>query len=105
MQKKQRAVLEIFADNVRKFYPNAKIVAFGSYVGDEATAESDLDVCVILPAMQPDDRIKISDIAWEIGFANDLHLSTIVISNENFSHGPISSSPLLDTIRTEGVAA
>jgi predicted nucleotidyltransferase len=105
MKIKQNKILDIFAEQVRRFFPKAKIIGFGSYVRGEATADSDLDVCIILPSMHPDDRLVVSDIAWEVGFAHDLHLSTIVISEEKFSHGPISASPLLDTIRNEGVAA
>ncbi len=105
MQSRQRKILGIFADQVRSMYPKARIWAFGSYVGGEATVESDLDICVVIPQMQLDDRLVISDIAWEVGFAHDLHLSTIVVSEEKFEQGPIAASPLLEAIRNEGVAA
>ena len=64
-----------------------------------------VDICVVIAQMQPDDRLVISDIAWEVGFAHDLHLSTIVVSEEKFEQGPIAASPLLEAIRNEGVAA
>ena len=105
MRKRPKEIIKLFADTVRNNYPKAKILAFGSYVRGEAAEDSDMDLCVVLPGMQSDDRLKISDIAWEVGFENDLHLSTIVVSEENFSRGPIASSPLLDTIRNEGIAA
>ncbi len=105
MEPKQHHVLQKFAERVRKDYPRALVRAFGSTVKGTSTSESDLDVCVVIPQMQPDDRIAISDIAWEVGFAHDLHLSTIVISTQDFTHGPASVSPLLASIRTEGLAA
>jgi len=60
---------------------------------------------VIIPEMQSDDRLTISDIAWEVGFAYNMHLSTVVISEKDFEYGPVSASPLLDGIRNEGVPA
>lgn len=105
MQNKQIKILREFADKVRNMYPNARIWAFGSFVRGTAKAESDLDLCVVLPQMHPDDRLIISDIAWEVGFGHDLHLSTVVLSAQDFEQGPISVSPLLDAVRNEGVAA
>jgi predicted nucleotidyltransferase len=105
MHKEQLKILREFADKVRCIYPNARIWAFGSFARGVATAESDLDICVVLPQMEPDDRFAVSDMAWEVGFAHDLHLSTVVISESNFNQGPVSVSPLLEAVRSEGVAA
>ena len=105
MEEKHLRILREFADKVRAVYPNARVWAFGSYVRGTATPESDLDICVTIPEMRSDDRVAVSDIAWEVGFAHDMHLSTIVIAEKDFEHGPVSANPLLDTIRNEGVAA
>lgn len=105
MQDEQRKLLMIFAGKVRQKYPEARIWAFGSHVRGTATAESDLDICVVLPHLEPEDRISISDIAWEVGFEHDLYISTIVVSETDFEQGPVSASPLLSTIRNEGIAA
>jgi predicted nucleotidyltransferase len=98
-------ILKEFAAKVREIYPQARIWAFGSYARGFATVESDLDICVVIRQMRSNDRLRVSDLAWEIGFEHDLHLSTIVISEKDFQQGPVSVSPLLDTIRREGVAA
>ncbi len=103
MQTRPIQILNQFAEKVRRVYPDAKIRAYGSYVRGTATDESDLDICVIIPVMQHDDRFVISDIAWEVGLANDLHLSTIVISESGFTHGPVSVSPLLESVKNEGI--
>jgi len=70
-----------------------------------ATLEFDLDICITIPEMRSDDRVVVSDIAWEVGFTNDMPLSTIVIPEKDCEQGPASASPFLDTIRNEGVAA
>lgn len=105
MQKKYKIILQKFAQKVRREYPLARIWAFGSYTRDTAIAESDLDTCVVLPLMQKNDRFAISDMAWEVGFEHDLHISTVVVSEKDFEQGPVSASPLLQAIRSEGVAA
>lgn len=105
MQKKYRMILQKFAEKVRGEYPLARIWAFGSYTRDTATSESDLDTCIVLPRMQENDRFAISDIAWEVGFEHELHISTIVVSEKDFEQGPVSASPLLNAVRSEGVAA
>lgn len=105
MQKEQLRILKEFAEKVRSAYPKALVWAFGSRARGTATAESDLDICVVIPEMGPDDRLAISDMAWEVGFSHDLHISTVVISEKDFEQGPVSASPLLNTIRSEGIAA
>ena len=98
-------ILREFAEKVRRVYPEAHIRAYGSYTRGTATPESDLDVCVVLKQFRPDDRILISDLAWEVGFDNEVFISTIVISEKEYEQGPLSDSPLIESIRTDGVAA
>jgi hypothetical protein len=45
------------------------------------------------------------DIAWEVGFENDIVISTVTFSREEFENGPCSASPLVRNILKEGVAA
>ena len=105
MQKEELPIFQEFADKIRITFPKAMVLAFGSYTRGTATSDSDLDICVVIPQMKQDDRLVISDIAWEVGFKNDLHISTIVISENDYKYGPFSASPLRDTIQNEGVAA
>ena len=93
MKPMHRRLLEEFAAKVRTRYPEARVRAFGSCARGTATKESDLDICVVLHRMQPEDRLTISDIA------------TVVFSAEDFENGPVSAGPLLDSIRNEGVQA
>lgn len=98
-------ILKKFAEKVRCRYPEAKIRAFGSYVRGTATEESDLDVCVVLNTVKPEDRLMISDLAWEVGLDAGILVSTIVISSNGYENGPMSVSPLIEFIRSEGVPA
>jgi uncharacterized protein len=98
-------ILQKFAEKVRLKYPEAYILAFGSRARNNASIDSDFDICVILQNVDPEDRLLISDIAWEVGFEEDIMISTIVIPQKEYENGPLSASPLVDAIRSEGVAA
>jgi len=91
----------MFSDKVRRIYPDARILMFGSCARGTASADSDLDLCVVLPHVQPDDRFAISDIAWEISLEHNRHLSTVVVPAEDFERGPVSASPFLDAVLCE----
>lgn len=105
MKEKDSLILKQFAESLRKYYPDAQIWAFGSRTRDEAEQDSDLDICVVLKSIDFKKRREISHIAWEIGFKNDLLISTIVFSEEMFISGPYSESPLVKSILEDGVAA
>jgi len=98
-------VLSEFASAVRKDFPSTKIWAFGSRINGSAREESDFDICVVVEKATPEVRDKISDIAWEVSFRNDMIISPIVYSSDMFENGPLSVSPLVKTILSEGVAA
>jgi predicted nucleotidyltransferase len=105
MLERDRIILEQFAARVRVLYPEARIWAFGSRTRGDAGTDSDLDVCVVLSHVDADIRTIISDIAWEVGFDQDLFISTVVFSTEMFERGRCSASSLVQTIREEGVVA
>jgi predicted nucleotidyltransferase len=102
---KDTEVFRLFSKRVRDRFPGARIWAFGSRVKGHATDDSDLDVCVVVDAL--DDAIDqaIMKIAWEIGFENDLVISTVTYSKQEFDEGPCSESPLVQNILDAGVAA
>jgi hypothetical protein len=47
----------------------------------------------------------IRDIAWEVGFANERVITTILIDKEQFENGPMSESTIVDNILREGISA
>lgn len=101
-----RQILEAFAAAVRRRWPDARVWAFGSRARGDATRESDMDVCIVIS--EPVTRsVKdwIGDVAWEVGFAADRIITTIVIERREFEEGPRSISPLVANILREGVAA
>jgi DNA polymerase sigma len=105
MTAQDHRLLAALAKAIRDEFAGAQVSAFGSRANNTATPESDLDVCVVLDQFQPNQRLRISDIAWELGFNADVVISTIIFTREQFEHGPCSASPLVHAILTKGVAA
>ena len=77
--------------------------AFGSRARGDAAAGSDLDVFLVVDHIDAELREKISEIAWEVGFDNDVVLSTFVVTAEQLEHGPLGVSPIVRRIEREGV--
>jgi uncharacterized protein len=105
LSSEDKKIFTLFSTRIRERFPGAGIWAFGSRATGLATDESDLDVCVVVDAL--DDAIdqEILKIAWEIGFENDVVISTVTYSKKDFEEGPCSESPLVQNILDAGVVA
>ena len=98
-------ILREFAAGVREMEPQARLWAFGSRARGEAAPDSDLDICVVLPAVTPELRRRIRLLAWQIGFDEERLVATVIVPENEFEHGPLSATSLVRNIHTEGVAA
>ena len=105
MQALDRLILREFAAGVRTVEPRARLWAFGSRARGDAAPDSDLDVCVVLPAVTPELRRQIRSLAWQIGFDHERVLATVIVPQDDFEHGPLSATSLVHNIHAEGIAA
>ncbi len=103
MSIKNEAVRD-FSQKVRARYPEAVITVFGSYARGTYTDESDLDICVVLPEMQADDRFAVSDMAWEVSLSHNVHIATVVFPHSAFQQDTADENPFITAIKKEGVA-
>jgi len=105
MTEEDLRILKEFASRVRRMFPEASIWAFGSRARGEAAPDSDLDVCVVVDELDEARDREITTAAWEVGFAAGVVISTLTFSRDEFTAGPLASSPIVREIRRNGVAA
>ena len=98
----KRTALE-FKRRAGALTPILQFRVFGSRTRGDATAGSDLDVFLVVDHIDGDLRERISGLAWEVGFENDVVLSTFVATVEQLEHGPLGVSPIIRQIEKEGV--
>jgi predicted nucleotidyltransferase len=105
MIKEDRKILKEFVDRVHDQFPDARIWAFGSRAKGEATWESDFDMFIVLNEVNQKIDRQIRDLAWAVGFENDRVITTVLLDKEQFEHGPMSESTIVDNILREGISA
>lgn len=88
---------------VAAMVPIVQFCVFGSRARGEATAGSDLDVFLVVSNVDTLLRERISDAAWEIGFENDVVVSTFVATPAQLERGPLGVSPIVRRIEKEGI--
>lgn len=79
-----------------------KVILFGSQARGDATKYSDIDLLVVLPAMDKKTRKLISNVAWQVGFDAGKIISTFPTTNDEMRYYAIS--PFYKSIKEEGVA-
>jgi predicted nucleotidyltransferase len=105
LRKRDKEVFALFARKIFERFPDARICAFGSRLRGHATDESDLDVGVAVDVLDEAAPEAIMQVAREIGFENDVLISRVTYSSQEFDEGPCSESPLVQNILSAGMAA
>jgi len=105
MSDQDRSIFDQFTSRVRERFQEARIWAFGSRALGNATWESDFDICIVLNQVNQETDRWIRDIAWEVGFENELVITTVVFDFDQFENGPMSESTLVANVLQEGVAS
>jgi predicted nucleotidyltransferase len=98
-------IFHLLAARIREGFPQARVWAYGSRARGDASWDADFDVCVVLDELDVAADQTLSDIAWDVGFANGRVITILPFSRQDFERGPFSESVLVEAIRREGIAA
>jgi predicted nucleotidyltransferase len=80
-----------------------KVILYGSQARGDATKYSDIDLLVVLPAINRDARKLISNIAWEVGFEAGKVISTMTTTEAEMKYYAIL--PFYKNVKKEGIVA
>ncbi len=103
MQEKDLRVIEKFKLLVSQKVKVLGIRVFGSRARGDATAESDLDVLVVVDHLDYTIERYISDCAWEAGFPEDVIIMPVAISLDTLKNSPIRESVFIKNVYQEGI--
>jgi DNA polymerase sigma len=99
-----RTVAERFRQQLETLTPVSDLRVFGSRARGDATPESDLDLFVHLPAIDPALRRQIFDIAWEVGFDADRVIAVFVVTDWDLAEGATGASSIVANVMHEGIS-
>jgi predicted nucleotidyltransferase len=106
MSEQVRQIIDEFVQRARSLYHDrlTRVVVYGSCARNETTAESDIDLAVVLAGeVVPGKEIdRMIDIITDLNLEYGVLLSIYPVSEKDYLH---RNSPLLINIRQEGVPA
>jgi predicted nucleotidyltransferase len=104
MDKHTKKVLLACRDAVRRNWPDARIVLYGSRARGEGGPESDLDLLVLLNQEVTSEITRsIRDMLYETGLQNDLVISVIARSLDTWNSPIWQATALYKEIEKEGI--
>ena len=104
MNKIDLEIAERFRELVSQKVKVHELRVFGSRARGDATAESDLDVLIVVEHLDHSIERYISDCAWEAGFPADVVVVPIPISIDAIKNSPIRESIFIKNVYNEGIA-
>jgi predicted nucleotidyltransferase len=97
-------LLKLCAAAIRKIVPQAEVILYGSVARGEETAESDVDLLVLVPQEATYELKRvISDQVYAIELRHDQLINLIVRQEKKWHSEPLNITPLYKSIQREGV--
>lgn len=100
----EREALSFLVEDLKKQFPGVDIILFGSKVMGVPDLESDIDVLILLPCFVKDEtRTIIIHKVFDVNLHFNTNISPVIISQDDWEHGPVSVLPIHETVERDGV--
>jgi predicted nucleotidyltransferase len=83
--------------------PLLELRVYGSRARGDHRADSDLDVWLLLADVDDTLRQRVSDLAWEVGFASKRVITTVEFTRDEIENTPLRASPFVAAVLREGI--
>ena len=103
MDKKNYLIVKELKNRLSSFLNIIDLRIFGSRARGDHEQLSDMDLFIEVKSLTKEQKERIYDIIWEIGFENLIVISTIICTQEEVEQSPLRSSPILKNIFEEGI--
>lgn len=98
-----KIVAKEFKEKVAQKVPIIDIRIFGSRARGDSIDDSDMDIFIETDEISREVKEIIYDIAWEVGFEKEIHISPIIFSRNEIENSPLKISPIVTNILSDGI--
>ncbi len=103
---KLEKIIQIANELINKLKSRVSVIrvyAYGSQVRDEEELGSDLDFLVQVKEVNSYIKRCVRDTAWELSLEEEVVISVVVMSEDDFQNNPVSVSGLVQNVKQEGI--
>ena len=99
----ERAALRQLKEILSQELGSVALSLFGSKARGQAALDSDVDVMIEIPELNPEIESRIDDVIFEINLRYDVLISAILFGRKELEDGPLAESPLYKSVEKDGI--
>jgi predicted nucleotidyltransferase len=103
LRKNEKQAVNALKAQINSHYPLLNFRVYGSKARGDSSPDSDIDVMIEIPELNPSIQSDIYDMAFDVNLTYNCFISVVIFSRVEIEHGPLSESPIYKVIMKEGV--
>ena len=103
MNQKDYLIAKKLKEKLSEVVSVVNLFVFGSRARGDQEEYSDLDVSIEVASLDKEQKEKIYEIVWEVGFENFMVISPLIFTSNEIENSPLRSAPIVKNIFEEGV--